>query len=686
MQQAAELHRQGRLAEAENLYRQVLAADPRHAMAMGLLGVVAHQTGHRAQAEELLTRAVRLAPEQVTLWNNLGVVQMERNRLRPAAESFEQALRLDPRSVPALTNIGGVYAKLGRTDDAMRCFQHAIAASPNDPTALTGLGSALHHAGQRDEAIQYHRRVLTADPNHALAHNNLGEALAETDPEKAAEHFRRAGELQPSLPDPWINLAQIFTRQGEPTPAVELVRGALTANARSADLHHALSRALMSAGRVRESIEHRRRAVELNPDDEVVHSGLLWALNYDAEISAREFFDEHVRWSARHADHLAAAFTRRDDDERRVNAAAKCLRVGYVSGDFRAHAAAHFIEPVLAHHDASEFEVFCYSSSRKSDGVTERIRAHARGGWRDITNLSDDRAAQMIRDDQIDVLIDLAGHTRGNRLLLFARRPAPVQATWIGYSATTGMRAIDYWITDALLDPPGQSEPFATETIVRLPRTFTCYQPPPDSPPVVDSPAGRNGYVTFGSFNRVAKLNDGVLDVWSRVMLAVPRSRLLIMCPSLRDEAIFNDLRARLSARGVDRGRLDVRPSSDMPEYLAMHGEVDIALDPFPFTGHTSTLHGLWMGVPVVTLAGKTHVARRGVSVMTNLDLADWVAASADDYVRIAERMAGDVDGLARLRRGLRERMLASSIMRYGEFARDLESAYREMWHKWCER
>lgn len=683
MQAAAELHRRGQLREAEVLYRQVLAADPNHATALGLLGVVAHQTGYCAEAERLLSRAVDLAPQAVALWNNLGVVQMECNRPQEAAVSFRRALELDERAPATLANLGAVDAKVGRFDEAMDHFSRALALSPENPDALTGIGEALFHQSRREEAIAHHRRALARDPDHALAHNNLGKALEHDDPTQAAEHFTRARELRPDLMEAWTNLAGIVTRQGQPTQALGVLQRALEINPRSADAHHAMARALMSAGRVRESIAHRRQAVALDPDNDVVHSGLLWALSYDESAKPQAVFEEHLAWAARVDRPLTALAGSHDHHDRDRD---RPLRIGYVSGDFRDHAVAHFIEPVLRHHDPAAVDVFCYTTSPRSDHVTERLRAFARGGWRDITNLTDERSAEMIAADRIDILIDLAGHTKGGRLRLFARRPAPVQATWVGYCATTGLRAVDYWITDGLVDPPGQPEPFAAEKLMRLPHTLACYRPPDDAPAVADAPPiTRNGFVTFGSFNRAAKLNDRVVDAWSQILLAVENSRLLLVFPSLQDVTVLEEIAQRFIARGLPRDRLDIRPTQPMKEYLLSHNDVDIVLDPFPFTGHTTTLHTLWMGVPVLTLAGQTHVSRRGVSVMTNLGLTDWIASSPQDYVAIAVSAAGDVARLTQLRRELRNRMLASPLMNYDEFVRDVERAFRAMWQTWCD-
>jgi predicted O-linked N-acetylglucosamine transferase (SPINDLY family) len=387
-------------------------------------------------------------------------------------------------------------------------------------------------------------------------------------------------------------------------------------------------------------------------------------------------FAEHRAWSARHAEGLTAAAAPHPNDrslERR-------LRVGYVSAHFRNHAVNFFVEPILASHDRSRFEVFCYSNVEFPDHVTAQLQT-AVDHWRPIRNEPDDRVAQLIRDDAIDILIDLTGHIGENRLLVFALKPAPVQVTYIGYQNTTGMSAMDYRLTDERADPPGVTDRYYTERLVRLPRAFFCYQPG-EAPAVSPSPANERGHVTFGSFNLFAKVNAQVIATWIEILARVPDSRLWVLANQggYAEQKFAEQARAR----GVDPARVEIHARRPRAEYLRLVSGVDIALDPFPFNGHTTTCDAIWMGVPVVMLEGDAYASRFGGSVLANVGLGELIANSPDQYVDIAVALANDGDKLARLRAELRPRMAASPLMDFVGFTRNLEAAYRQMWADWC--
>jgi predicted O-linked N-acetylglucosamine transferase (SPINDLY family) len=352
-----------------------------------------------------------------------------------------------------------------------------------------------------------------------------------------------------------------------------------------------------------------------------------------------------------------------------------------VSSHFFAHAVNYFSEPILAAHDHDRFEVFCYAQIEREDDATARLRACA-DQWRDISKLDHAQAAELARDDGIDILVDLAGHIGNHHLLLFARKPAPVQVTYLGYQNTTGMAAMDYRLTDAWADPPGMTDAFYTEKLVRLPRSFFCYQPSTDMPPVNPLPALTSGRITFGSFNNFAKVTPRVLAAWAALLERVPRSRLIILADTA--SSLADDLACAFGRHGISPDRFELAGRRPRPEYLELLGQVDIALDPFPFNGHTTTCDALWQGVPVITLAGRTYAARFGSSAHANLDLCDLVAGSPEEYFEIAARLAGDVPRLVELRAGLRERMRASPLLDFAGFTRNLEAAYRQMWTDWC--
>jgi predicted O-linked N-acetylglucosamine transferase (SPINDLY family) len=427
-----------------------------------------------------------------------------------------------------------------------------------------------------------------------------------------------------------------------------------------------------------DAIASYQQALRLKPDYDVPHSNILFCLN-ETETDPEVVFREHQAWNVQHALHLASthAFANTIDTDRR-------LRIGYVSPDFRRHSVAYFFEPLLAHHDTTRFETICYSDVSHPDAVTQRLEALA-CRWQPVHNLNHEQLAEKIRADGIDILIDLAGHTSNNRLLVFARKPAPVQVTYLGYPNTTGLTAIDYRLTDNLADPPGTTDQWHTETLVRLPHGFLCYQPSDNTPPVMPLPSASSGKITFGSFNAQRKVTDKVIALWARILNAVPGSRLMLHNKALSDTRNCELLASQFAEQGIAREKLEMLgwlPSA--ADHLALYRQIDIALDTFPYNGTTTTCEALWMGLPVITLAGHTHPGRVGASLLTQIGLTDFIATNHDDYAAMAVQWAGETENLARLRSNLREQMSASPLCDAASFAQQLESAYRSMWQQWC--
>jgi protein O-GlcNAc transferase len=518
------------------------------------------------------------------------------------------------------------------------------------PAAIQQIFAAAiehHRAGRLAEAEASYRQVLAADERHADAWSNLGFCLIQQkDVHRAESACRRAIELNPNLATAHANLGNALQRQA----------------------------------RVDEAVAALRAALALNPNLRVAHENLLLALNYLPAQTPQDVYAEHVRWAEQHANHLGddAPPHANDRDENRR------LRVAYVSPDFRRHSVAFFIEPLLAAHDRGQVEIVCYSDVERPDETTARIQQLA-DVWRDTGGVSDDRFAQIVREDRIDILVDLAGHTAGNRLLAFARRPAPVQVTCLGYPNTTGMAAIGYRITDAHADPPGLTDAFHTEQLIRLPRTAWCYRPPADAPHVGDAPPSTNGHVTFGSFNKLAKISPPCLDAWTELLRMTPGSRMIIKSTALGDATLRQRLATEFAARNIAGDRLGILgPVGPTAEHLSTYGRVDVALDTFPYHGTTTTCDALHMGVPVVTLAGQTHVSRVGVSLLHAVGLDDLVAETPRQYVETAAKLATDRERLSRLRTTLREQMQSSPLGDATSLSRDVEAAFRKCWQRWC--
>jgi predicted O-linked N-acetylglucosamine transferase (SPINDLY family) len=402
-------------------------------------------------------------------------------------------------------------------------------------------------------------------------------------------------------------------------------------------------------------------------------------LNYVTRMMPAEVLAAHKAWAQRHLGRISGGFKfeNASDPDRK-------LKIGYVSPDFRGHAVSYFVEPVLMGHDRSKFEVYCYSAVHKPDAVTDRLKSRA-DHWRDITRLPGARAAEMIHADQIDILVDLAGHTSENRLDVFAHRPAPVQVNWQGYPNTTGLSAIAYRLTDEQADPAGTTEAFHSEQLVRLPRTAWCYRPPETCPDVSDLPAKQTGRFTFGSFNRLAKVSAFTIEMWSRAVKAVPGSRLLFKTAGLDEPATAKYVREQFARHGLEGDQLDLIGNDPSTQaHLERYSQMDLALDCYPYHGTTTSCEAMWMGVPGIVLVGTTHVSRVGLSLLTSIGLPELAARSADEFVEIAARVASDLDRLAELRRTMRQRMQDSPLMDQSGFCQDIEDAYRQMWRTWC--
>lgn len=517
-----------------------------------------------------------------------------------------------------------------------------------DPAQLVAAGNALRVRGDAPGAVSLYRAAIGVDPNHFEACNNLGVILTLSGRlDEAASLLQRAVARKPQVAHAWANLGNT----------------------------------LMQSGDVAKAVAASRRAVELKPDSAGARSNLVFFLTFDPTASEARIFEEHRRWSQIHADPLLPSRPLHTNDR----SSGRRLRIGYVSPDFRDHAVAYFIEPILAGHDPKAVEVFCYSNVERPDAVTARLRGLV-SQWKDIGRLTDDEAAALIRTDQIDILIDLAGYTSGGRLLVFARKPAPVQVAYLGYPNTTGMRAMDYRIIDYQTDPIGQTESLWTEKLIRMPRTFACYRPPAAAPEPGPLPSIAAGHITFGSFAMLAKLNEPLIESWSTIMRSLPGSRLLMAAGGLQESAIRSRVTVMFAKQGIDGSRLQFEGNLKFNDYLQAHRRIDILLDPFPVNGHTVSCHALWMGVPMISLAGSSYRQRLGASLLHNLGLPELAANSIEDYQTKAIELARDANRLGELRSSLRERMRNSPICDARGFVDEIEASYQTIWKHWCEQ
>jgi protein O-GlcNAc transferase len=708
---ALQKHQAGRLAEAEALYRQILAAQPKHADALHLLGVIAQQVGRHDLAVELIRQAIVLKPNNAIAYSNLGAAYrangrhddamaachraleldpnypnshlnlgntlMDRGQLDEAVEAYRRALQVKPDYLEAHNNLGNALRELGQFDEAIPACRRALQLKPDFPESLINLGAALAGKGQLDEAIAVFRRALELKPDYAKAHNNLGNALRDRgQSDEAVSACRRALELKPDYPGAQYNLGKALRDRGEIDEAVAAFRHALELKPNFPDAYGDLGTVLRDRGQLDEAIAAYRHALQLKPGYAPAHSDLVLALHLHPSRDARAISEEHQRWNRQFSDPVKQ-FIRPYANDRNPE---RRLRIGYVSPDLRDHAAGRYALPLFERHDHEQFEIVCYSGVAQPDWMTERFRALSQR-WRTTIGVPDARLAEMIREDAVDILVDLSLHTGINRLPVFARQPAPVQVAWLGYAGSTGLPSIGYRLTDSHMDPPGEKPIWSAEEPVRLPDCWCCYQTVGESPEINALPALSAEGVTFGSLNNFAKVNEGVLALWARVLEAVQGSRLLMLCPrGITRERV----RTFFGERGITAERVELVSFLPRWEFLELYQRIDLALDPFPYNGMATTCDALWMGAPVLTLPGEMAISRAGWSLLSCIGLGELAASSEEDYVRIAVELAGDLARLAELRSTLRARMSASPLMDAPRFARNVEAAYRFMWERWC--
>jgi predicted O-linked N-acetylglucosamine transferase (SPINDLY family) len=563
----------------------------------------------------------------------------------------------------------------GKLAEAEAMYSRVLADNPGQPDGLRLLGALYLQLGRADLALPVLTRAARVLPDAAEVHNSRGVALERTGAADAArEAYARATALHPGYVEAHNNLGNVLRAAGELGSAAAAYRAATALRPNDLVAHRGLAAVAVETGDLTAALVCYRRVVELRPDDPATESELLFWQLHDPLVTPAAARDAHLAWARRHADPLTAHPPPHDNDP----TPSRRLRVGYVSGDFREHTRARFVEPVLAHHDPAAVEVYCYSDAAVPDATTARIRRYARA-WRDTARLDHRRLADLMRTDGVDVLVDLTGHMAGNRLQTFALRPAPVQVAYPGYPCTTGVRAIDCCVTDADRDPPGAEQWYA-ERLHRLDVTSQCYLPTDTDLPVSPPPAGAVGHVTFASLNKLVKSNAAVVGAWARVLRAVPGSRLMLLGPPAANARVA----AAFGRHGVGADRLELVAPRPRRAYLELHARVDVNLDPWPYNGHTTLLDGCWMGVPAVALDGGSHRAREGAAVLRLLGLGEWVATDVDEYVEKAAALAGDRGRLAMLRRGMRDRMQGGPLCDGPALTRRLEAAYRSMWRAWC--
>jgi protein O-GlcNAc transferase len=608
----------------------------------------------------------------------LALRQHQSRHLREAESLYNQLLSQCPDHVEAIHYLGVIALQEGRGDAALELIGKAITLNPSYAEAHSNLGNILMGKGQLDEAIASFRRAVELDPNLAHAHYNLGNALYDAGRfDDAIAAYHRAIALKPAMPLVFNNLGNVLKDKGRLDEAVAAYRQSISLQPAGDQAHNNLANVLKDQGQIDEAIAEYRKTIFLNPNFAQAHGNLVYAIHFHPAYDAKMIFDEHRRWNREHAEPLKKFIQPHTNDRD----PGRRLRIGYVSPDFRRHSVGRFILPLLQAHDRAKFEVFCYSDVRRPDDITAKIRGDC-DRWRELSRLPDDRVAQVIREDKIDILIDLAMHMASNRLPVFAQKPAPVQVTYLAYCSTTGLDTMDYRFTDPYLDPPGTSDNIYTESSLCLPETYWCYEADPRAPEVAPLSALAAGHITFGCLNNFSKVSGDTLETWSKLLAATPGSGLILHA---QEGSHRQRVRNLFQSHDIDPACVEFHSRLSLPDYFALHNQIDIALDPFPCAGGTTTCDALWMGVPVITLAGRTAVSRSGVSILHNADLSDLIARTPEQYVHFAQSLAGDLPRLTEIRRTLRQKLRSSPLMNPKNFAHNVEAAYRQIWQTWCE-
>jgi predicted O-linked N-acetylglucosamine transferase (SPINDLY family) len=596
----------------------------------------------------------------------------DRGDYAKALEMYQRAVAMSPDSARAHLNLGNTQSKLGRQSHAIASYRHAAALQPDWLPPHLNLGALLLRKSDAGAAEASYREALRLAPDSAAAWIGLGCALDDQSVDAEAA-FRSALNLLPGHAGAASRLALWLRTKGRAREALHELQTALADNPDDVLLLRTLGEVLAAVGDPATACATYRKALQASPRDWGTWDNVLWTLNFIPEADANQILAEHRCFGAAMEQLLETAANAPSRRERQR------LRIGYVSADFRGHPVSCFIEPLLRHHDRNRFDVHCFYNYPSRDVITERLFGLVEH-WHDIAEMSDDEVARRVRDNGIDILVDLGGHTLHNRLGVFARRPAPLQFTWLGYLCTTGLRAMDYRLCDAHTDPPGRAEAWQVETPMRLPDSQWCYQPQVELPLPTSLPFLRNGYWTFGSFNQESKLNGVALHAWARILGALPESRLRVVGVSC--DVVEERIRGIFCEHGVAAQRVEIIGRIPIEEYFAAYRDVDIALDTFPYNGATTTCDALLMGVPVVSFAGDRAIARGGVSLLTTVGLHDWIAPSAEAIVEIVRTQVADPQRLVALRRDLPARMRASALMDGARFAKNLEGIFEQAWRR----
>lgn len=683
LQQGLSLHQGGHYAEALRQYQLAIDEWPENADAWHLSGMALDQTRNHAAAVQRIEKAIALHPASANYWVNLAVALISLGRLDDAEAALRRAISIDPNSASAFNNLGNLMRQRRRENEAIAAYDRTLVLAPNHLNAIKSLATLLIRRRAHAQAIALIQRATRTDPDDpdvwlllAQAHYEQGQFAAAQAP------IETAVRLAPQSPTAIGNLGKNLSKLKRFDEAIVCFKKSLALDGKDPIATNGIAAAHWALGNIPLALDYAQQNFDLDQSNANGLSYLLFLNNYVEQASPSESLAMHRSWDQRFGiveSGLSKPPTNSWQPDKR-------LRVGFVSPDFRHHSVAYFIEPVFAHHDKDHFEFFAYHCAPDFDATSARLKELVEH-WRDVSRQNARELAELVRQDRIDVLIDLAGHTANNRLLSFAQRPAPVQITYLGYPNTTGLSAIDYRITDDRADPPASSDGVSSEQLIRMPDCFLCYQAVPDLPPADTPPQAKNGVITFGSFNVLSKISAPTIDCWINVLRAVPGSRLRLKSLGLASGSAIDRLSKKFAAGGITTERLIFEPYTDSHlDHMTRYREVDIGLDTFPYNGTTTTLEALWMGVPVITLTGDRHAARVGSSLLSAAGLSELVAGSPQHYVQIAKALAEDTARLSDYHASLRHRIANSPLTDGPRFAVEFGKLLRQAWQNRCRR
>jgi len=718
IQEAYKAHQAGQYDLAEKAYTALLNKNPMHADILHLLGTLKKQKKEFPQAIQFIKQATLIAPDSAIYHYNLGLAYHGNNNYQKAIKAWEQVLQLDPNYTDAYANIGYTYTRLKEYPKAQQILSQGLTINPNHRLMLLNLAGAWHLDDNFQNATQCYKKLLSLEPDHHDALLGYGRLLYKTGQlYQAIDCLLHLINIQPDCIEGWYQLGCAYQDSGSDSDATICFNQIVSLDPNGVKAYYNLGKIKAAKGMLSSARQLYKAALDINPDfaQAMVVLGLLYldmadlnnaqkmiqnamkstdklsshddslqigsihlySLNFSSYISRPQVLELHQKWGNNIISHRDYQFCH--DSPRKTQ---KKLRIGYVSPDFRVHSVAYFILPILKHHDSHQFQIYLYANVGRTDHITELCRSYCHV-YRNIWGMGTQTAARLIYEDQLDILVDLAGHTHHNRLDIFAMKPSPIQLSYIGYPNTTGLNTMDYRITDTITDPDKNEDRFYTEKLIRIPPPFICYSPPENSPKISDLPMITNGYITFGSFNYLGKINECVIELWAALLKQIPDARLFLKSRPLHDPEVCRQFKDRFQSKGISENRLNFRGSvAGLNNHLNQYNKMDIALDPFPYNGTTTTCEALWMGVPVLTITGDSHAGRVGTTLLTSLGLTDWISQNKTQFIQKAGLFAKHPQLLSALRHCLRMQMEKSDLCNAELHTQKLETIYTKIAYK----